>query len=338
MPKLIARWTAALVTVVGLAPAMAPAQGKAGAAPQSRHSQPDAHHELGRKIYNFRCYFCHGYSGNARTLAATFTDPKPRDFTATPLAQLSREKMLDALKNGRPGTAMNSFATVLKPAEMEAVVDFVRREFMADKAENTRYHTTENGWPNHEKYAAAFPFATWKIPLDTPWEKLSAEQQAGKRLFLSACVSCHDRARVNDEGLIWDKRPLSYPRNNYSPAAPKVDAMTSASPYAIHDRPPRIAGLSALERRGETVYQQNCAFCHAADGTAGNWIGSFLQPHPRNLTNSPVMAQMTKSRLRSVIREGLPGTSMPAWKSVLAEDDIQAVVAYVARAFHPLKD
>ena len=25
----------------------------------------------GRAIYNFRCYFCHGYSGNARTVAAS---------------------------------------------------------------------------------------------------------------------------------------------------------------------------------------------------------------------------------------------------------------------------
>ena len=29
-------------------------------------------HERGRAIYNFRCYFCHGYSGDARTLAATY--------------------------------------------------------------------------------------------------------------------------------------------------------------------------------------------------------------------------------------------------------------------------
>jgi len=34
----------------------------------------------------------------------------------------------------------------------------------------------------------------------------------------------------------------------------------------------------------------------------------------------------------------LPGTSMPAWKSVLSEDEIQSVIAYVSRAFHPMKD
>ena len=61
-----------------------------------------------------------------------------------------------------------------------------------------------------------------------------------------------------------------------------------------------------------------------------------MQPHPRNLTDPAVMSAMTKTRLRKVINEGLPGTSMPAWKSVLSEQDIESVIAYVSRALHPL--
>lgn len=294
--------------------------------------------ELGRKIYNFRCYYCHGYSGDAKTLASTFLNPGPRDFTATSAEELTREKILDVLEKGRPGTAMKGFAGILARPEMEAVAAFVRNEFVLAKRKNTQYHTEANGWPNHEKYAAAFPFATGAFPLDTPWEKLTPEQQAGKRLFLSACVSCHDRAKVINEGKVWDLRPLSYPRNNYSNSNPEVDAMASASPYAIHDRPPRIAGLNGLEHEGERLYQENCAFCHAADGTARNWIGRFLEPHPRDLTSPDAMGSMTRARLHNVIREGLPGTSMPAWKSVLSEQQIQAIIAYLSRAFHRLPD
>ena len=112
--------------------------------------------------------------------------------------------------------------------------------------------------------------------------------------------------------------------------------MTSASPYLLHDRPPRLSGLTDAEKRGEVLFQKNCAFCHAADGTARNWIGSFMEPHPRDLTKSPVMDSMTRTRLRTVIREGLPGTSMPAWKSVLSDQQVEDVIAYVGRAFHPL--
>lgn len=293
--------------------------------------------ELGRRIYNFRCYFCHGYSGDARTLAASFLNPKPADFTAIAPERLSRGRMLHSIQSGKPGTAMMAFTGILHPREIEAVTDFVRHEFMVEKAQNTRYHTAANGWPEHGRYASAFPFATGAVPLDTPWEQLSPRQAAGKRLFLSACVSCHDRARVGDEGSHWDLRPLSFPRNHFSPGAyPSVDAVTSATPYLLHDRPPRLEEPTALELRGETLYQRNCAFCHAADGTARNWIGRFMEPHPRNLINSAAMASMTKKHLEKVIREGLPGTSMPAWKSVLPGRDIEAIAVYVNKAFHPL--
>lgn len=302
--------------------------------------------ELGRRIYNFRCYFCHGYSGNARTLAATLLTPKPVDFTSISPDSLSRERMLQSIQSGRPGTAMMSFASVLQPNEIAAVTDFVRHEFMVAKAENTRYHTEANGWFNHERYAAAFPFALGEIPLDTPWEQLTTQQAEGKRLFMASCVSCHDRARVTNKGVSWESRPVSYPRNQFSPGdyspppnvknSTPVDAMTSATPYHLHDQPPKLEGLTETEQRGETLFQQNCAFCHAADGTARNWIGSFMEPHPRNLTKSAAMDGMTRTRLRTVIRDGLPGTSMPAWKSVLSEQQVEDVIAYVARAFHPL--
>lgn len=305
---------------------------------------PNGEHELGRKIYNFRCYYCHGYSGDARTLASTYLAPPPRDFTATPPQQLSREQMLQAIADGRPGTAMKGFAGILQPAEIAAVADFVRQEFMIDRAVNTRYHTKANGWADHEeRYAAAFPFITGEVPLDTPGAQLSPAQKAGRQLFMSACISCHDRAKVIDEGAPWELRPLSYPRNGHKPGdgyAPgselKLDGITSASPYLLHDRIPQIPGLTPREQRGESLYQLNCAFCHAADGTGRNWIGSFLEPHPRDLTDAAFMSGMTRQRLAGVIREGLPGTSMPAWKSVLAEEEIQDLIAYVARAFHPL--
>lgn len=302
--------------------------------------------ELGRRIYNFRCYYCHGYSGNAKTLAASFINPKPVDFTSTLPADLSRERMMQSIQFGRPGTAMMSFASVLQPNEIAAVADFVRQEFMVEKAENTRYHIEANGWLNHQRYAAAFPFALGEIPLDTPWEKLTPQQAEGKRLFMSSCVSCHDRARVNQKGVPWESSSVSYPRNQYSPGdnlpSPKagaektLDAVTSATPYHIHDQPPKLSGLTESEQRGETLFQQNCAFCHAADGTARNWIGSFMEPHPRDLTRSPVMDSMTRTRLRAVIRDGLPNTSMPAWKSVLSERQTEDIIAYVARAFHPI--
>jgi cytochrome c oxidase cbb3-type subunit 3 len=303
----------------------------------------DARHEAGRKIYNFRCYFCHGYSGDAKTLAATYLAPKPRDFTRDDEKSISRQQMTEAVRDGKPGTAMKGFKGILSDADIGLVVDFVREEFIRSKAPNTRYHTAANGWPDHERNRLAFPFATGTIPLDRPWEQLKADEQRGKRLFLSTCISCHDHARTENPGPAWGGRPLSYPRNHFDPgdysSAPptKVDAITSASPYKLHDVVPEVAGLSPVEKRGEKLYQANCAFCHAATGTGRNWIGSFMEPHPRDLTDPAFMRSMTRERLAQTIREGLPNTSMPAWKSVLQPDEVDAIVAYVSRAFHPVK-
>lgn len=293
----------------------------------------------GRAIYNFRCYFCHGYSGNAKTVAASFLTPAPTDFTKATGSSLPEAKIIATLQSGRPGTAMKSFASVLSEKEIGAVARFVFEEFVVSKAANTHYHTAENGWPNHDRYRIAFPFAIGEISLSQPWETLSAEQARGKRLFLESCVTCHDRGAQANADPAWDARPLSYPRNNFSFSVPqKVDATASASPYALHDIPPKLKQLTRLEKKGEKLFQANCAFCHAADGTGKNWIGSFLEPHPRNLRDAEFMSRITRQHFVNVVREGLPNTSMPAWKSVLSAPEIEAVAEYVNRAFHPLRN
>ncbi len=327
---------------MGLVAALA-VQSPAWAAPADA-PKLDERHEAGRAIYNFRCYFCHGYSGDAKTLTSTFVVPPPRDFTKDTEDSISRKQMIAATRDGKPGTAMKGFKGIISDRDIELVVDFVREEFIRRKAENTRYHTVENGWPNHERHRIAFPFATGEIPLDRPWDQLSPVEQRGKRLFLSTCVSCHDRARLEQPGpATWRGRPLSYPRNHFDPGdytgepPTLVDAISSASPYMLHDVIPQVEGLSTLEKHGEHLYQANCAFCHAATGTGRNWIGSFMEPHPRDLTDPTFMGDMTHERLAHVIREGLPNTSMPAWKSVLTGTEIDAIIAYISRVFHPVK-
>lgn len=290
--------------------------------------------EKGRDIYNFRCYFCHGYAGDAKTLAATYLQPPPRNFTATPLNQLPRERMIKSVTDGRMDTGMKGFKGILTKEEIELVVDFIRQAFMGSDKLNTRYHTEGNGWPNHERYAAAFPFASGEIALDTPVEKLTAGQRKGRELFMASCITCHDRAKVEDEGVAWDPRPVSYPRTAYSHKMAPADAVSSATPYSIHDKAPQVKGLTVQEKEGEAIYQgkNGCAFCHAADGTGKNWIGTFLEPHARDLTQ---LKGMTQQRLEVVIRDGLKGTSMPAWRDVLNEKQRAAVAAYVMRVFVP---
>ena len=361
----------ALLAACGERAAQAPAQQQAAAAAGSAPPS-EATMELGRAVWNYRCYFCHGYSGDAKTLATTYLNPKPRDFRATSPQEMPHDRVMAAVRNGVPNTAMKGFTGILNDQEMQAVSEFLRHEFMVKKNENPRYHTKENGWPDHERHAAAFPFARGELAIDTPWDKLSPEQQQGMRLFRTACITCHDHGKVNDPGKVWESRPVSFPRDAYCtschqdvprsepqgvghpqqrpathtfaqrdgsvPLSPptRPEAQVAAN-YVIHDTPPVLVNASARELQGEQLFQKNCAFCHAGDGTSKGWIGSFLEPHPRDLTDGQQMKGMTRDRLVRSISEGLPGTSMPAWKSVMGAGEIDALAAYIAKAFHPVQ-
>jgi cytochrome c oxidase cbb3-type subunit 3 len=227
---------------------------------------------------------------------------------------------------------MQAFGNVLARADAEAVIDYVLYAFVRHKLANTRYHTPENGWPDHERYRDAYPFALGTLALDTPEDELTPAQRRGKRLFVSSCIVCHDRARLNDDRTLWEPRAVSYPRGGYSHRG-AIDAESGATPYARHDHAPALTAATAAERRGEAIFQQNCAFCHAADGTGGNWIGRFLEPAPRDLTSPAFRAAITAQRLRRSIAEGVQGSAMPAWKTVLDEGQIEDVAAYVEKAF-----
>ena len=290
----------------------------------------------GEAIYRFYCYQCHGYAGDAATLARANLVPPPRDFTSVGRDELPLERIVHTVLNGREGTAMVSFASVLDEREAQAVAEYIQRSFMSEDRIDARYHSPENGWTDHERYAAAFPFIDGTVSLDTPWESLDQEQRRGRRLYESACVSCHDQPTSGaGGGPEWELRAVSYPRDHFSHREPNHDLISGASPYAQHDIAPDASGLSAQALAGRPLYQENCAFCHAADGTGRNWIGSFLEPRPRDFTDPSFRLLDDANAMEQRILHGIPGTSMPAWKDVLSAGDIDTIIAYIRESFAP---
>lgn len=290
----------------------------------------DNDHERGREIYNYRCYYCHGYSGDAKTLAATMMTPSPANFIERSLTELTTDQMIQVVSQGKDNTAMKGFTQYLSDEDIAWVVDFIRIEFMTYQRQNTRYHTTENGWPNHDQYAIAYPFATGTVSLDTPIELLTANQRLGFRLYMTSCISCHDRSHVEDEGLIWRARSISFPRNNYSfTQFDDTDGSTGASVFLLHEQPIDPSRLSEDEQRGQKLFSINCAFCHGEDGSGKNWIGAFLDAPPQDLTDARFLAINTAESLLAKIQWGKKDTSMPAWNNVLDASSIQSIVAFI---------
>lgn len=344
---------AALLFLFGIAvSAPAPAESSAGV-------------RSGEQVYEFYCYQCHGYDGRARTRAAASVDPPPRDFTAASPAVLTRERMIESVREGRPGTAMSSFGSVLAEREVRAVVDYVRERFMRTDPPPRRYHTAANGWPRHEqRYGAAFPFVTGRLPLDASPEALSPAQRQGLRLFFDGCVTCHDQplAAAPSE-LEWDARPVSYPRDGYGHGSDygygygyghgdghedehgagyddHADAHEGGQAGSGTDRHEADTSVEAAElapraRAGARLFRDNCTFCHAHDGSGRNWIGTFIEPKAADLARPGVVAGRSDAELRALIRNGKPGTTMPAWRHVLSPEQIDRLLAYLRARFDP---
>lgn len=118
----------------------------------------------GAYIYHNYCSVCHGDKGDGQSRAKEGLDPSPRNYTTPEAAvELSRERMIDSVTHGRPGTAMIAWGSELSGPEIEGVVDYVRKTFM--KLGNT---------------------ATAHV---VPDSKLMASR--GGMLYMQRCAMCH---------------------------------------------------------------------------------------------------------------------------------------------------
>ncbi len=83
--------------------------------------------EVGRRIYERECAYCHGVNGQADTEVARVLNPPPRNFSdPIVMARLDDGRMYMAIYRGRPGTAMGGRGELLAPAEIIDVMRYLR--------------------------------------------------------------------------------------------------------------------------------------------------------------------------------------------------------------------
>ena len=104
---------------------------------------------------------------------------------------------------------------------------------------------------------------------------------------------------------------------------------------------PAAAFQPASPVRGEGVYARNCAACHGGKGDGLGPAAPYLKPLPRDFTagmykfrSTPSGELPTDSDLLRIVNEGIPGTQMPGWKSLLTPQERLDVVAYI-KIFSP---
>ncbi len=81
---------------------------------------------------------------------------------------------------------------------------------------------------------------------------------------------------------------------------------------------------AAEESAGANVYKAKCLTCHAKDGSGNTPVGKSLQSAD---LRSPEVQKKSDAELTESISEGKG--NMPAFKTLITEDEIHSVLSYV---------
>jgi DMSO reductase family type II enzyme heme b subunit len=98
--------------------------------------------------------------------------------------------------------------------------------------------------------------------------------------------------------------------------------------------PATVGAQAGDANAGKAVYQLKCIGCHGEKGDGKGPAAELLVPQPRDFTSGIYKIRTTANKVPSdqdlfkVMTDGMPGTSMPAWK-VLPEKDRWNLVAYI---------
>ena len=140
--------------------------------------------------------------------------------------------------------------------------------------------------------------------------------------------------RMLTEDEVWKVITFLY---DYTGHEPRSWELAAASEPAPGEAGEADGAGAAAEPTIEQVYQNRCAQCHGAEGAGDGPAADFLYPKPRDFTlavfkykTSHADSEFPYDRdLARTIRDGLPGTAMPAWGEVLTERQIAGLIGLI---------
>jgi mono/diheme cytochrome c family protein len=301
-------------------------------------------------LYHNYCSVCHGDKGDGRSRAAFALKPLPRDFTSAASQQeLTRERIVLAIKHGRPGTAMVSYSTQLSDRDINALADYVLSQFVRRDVADSR---------GRQIYAANCSVchgdrgqgATWAgANMARPPRNFAAAGPELTRETMIATVT-HGRAGTAMAGfsqrLTRDdiEQVVDFVRTALMPAGAAStisgtrahggrEADAARAPAGVDMTAAFPKGLKGDAKRGSALYLANCATCHGSRGDGQGPRAYFINPKPRNFIEPASRARFNRPLLHTAIAEGRLGAEMPAWDKVFDDQQIADVGEYVFQTF-----
>ena len=314
-------------------------------------------------LYHNYCSVCHGDQGDGQSRARGSLNPPPRDFTtAQALTELTRPRMVAAVKGGVPGTAMVSFGSQLSDKQIQAVVDYVRDTFMrasslADSSRGRQIYAKtcsvchgDRGsgslWAGANLQPPPRDFTAAAVRAELTRERMVASVAAGRPG--TAMTGFARQLKGEEIDAVVDYIRGAFMRVGSDAGISGTQAHGAASPPSA--RPPGSAVSRPLPARadmtlplpshlvgnaaaGRTFYNANCATCHGVKGDGQGPRAYFIQPKPRVLVSDESRLMFNRPAIYAGVSAGKLGTEMPAWDKVLTPQEIADVSEYVFQSF-----
>ena len=276
----------------------------------------------GRKLfYAMNCYGCHKIDGLSEgTLGPDLTEAGKK---------FKIDYLWESIVEPRANLATSFMPKFnLDQNDVRALVIFLKSRRGVNFAETSL-----------DRYKAHVANISVVIPPGTAGEK------AGEQLIADrACTACHklkDRdggvaPDLSYEGLVRDRDWLMAHFRN--PRARIPDSIMPSFRFPDDDFDRIAVYLGSLKTppprmSDDETYRALCARCHGEKGDGNGKVAWYLDPSPRDFTRPDFMNTKPRERFVESIRNGVPGTSMPDWGKVLADDQVNGVLDYVLHTF-----
>lgn len=261
--------------------------------------------DYGHEIFETNCASCHGTEGRSPQQGVPMLN-SPRV-----LAVADDDYYLDIITHGRKGSDMPAWGKVLEPTQIQSLTAYVR---------------------------------SWS-PLEADRSKIARKAGSfgsGRSLYRANCAPCHGISGKGGIGSTLRSNSFlalasdSFLRDTIVRGRSHT-AMPAAHNLAHRDISDILAYLRSWSRPnhkfedmeallpnsskkiGKRLYRARCSSCHGKKGEGG--IGS-------RLASQSFLAMVDDRFLHRSIVEGRPGTAMPGWHFLQAED-VADLITYI---------
>lgn len=310
-------------------------------------------------LFQDYCSVCHGDKGDGKSHSQQGMIPPPRDFTSPQSAvELNQQRIVHAISDGVPGTAMTGWKSRLSDVEIEGLANLIRSKFMMSAS----VETATEGSRIYAEYCSVCHGDTGKGAVwasaglsPKPADFSSPQFQSSKtrgHMIQSVSYGRPETAMTGWKNRLTDKQietVVDYVIGAFMPEYGKsTDSAESAQKHSdghnhIHADPdtelsvylsqPLANGLQGSSERGAELYMNNCATCHGEEGDGRGPRAYFINPKPRNFLHTASRASLNRPTLQRVISKGKLRTEMPAWEKVFNAQQIADVGEFVFTTF-----